>query len=131
MTRPEIEKAPQAVGAAREAGRLHSVAGKPGQGNTQSNRIKPKVTFIADGRDPVTVRGRQAQTLTLLVERGPRGFTSGEASPMGWARRTSHYVHCLRMLGVQIETRREAAGDGSRIGRYTLTTPLRLVAGEG
>lgn len=131
MTGGHKEKASQAVGAAREADRLHFPTGKPDNRNTQSAHIKPEVTFIVEGGEPVTVRGRQAQTLSLLAERGPRGFTSGEASPLGWARRTSHYIHCLRELGVQIETRREAAGDGSRIGRYTLSTPLRLVGGEG
>lgn len=130
MTPPEHEKAPQAVGAAREAGRLRFPEGKPEDRNTQPAHIKPEVTFIVEGGEPVTVRGRQAQTLALLAERGPRGFTSGEASPLGWARRTSHYIHCLRELGVQIETRRESAGDGSRIGRYALSAPLRLVLGE-
>lgn len=91
---------------------------------TQAFRIAP------DG-DQMAVRGREAQTLRLLVEKGPRGFTSGEASPLHWARRTSQYVHKLRRLGVDVATVREQVGD-ARIGRYILNSPVVLLPdGEG
>ena len=77
---------------------------------------------------PLTVYGRMAQTLALLVSTGPQGFTSGEASPLGWARRTSHYVLKLRELGVPITTTREQAGD-ARVGRYSLAGPVLIVQG--
>ena len=75
---------------------------------------------------PIVVSGRVAQTLLLLIETGGRGFTSGEASPYRWARRTSHYVFVLRSLGVHIDTLRELAGD-VRIGRYILRSRVTLV----
>lgn len=74
----------------------------------------------------VTVAGREAQTLDLLLATGPRGFTSGEASPLGWARRTSAYVHKLRRLGIPILTVWETVGD-ARVGRYVLAAGLLVV----
>jgi len=67
--------------------------------------------------------GRQAQTMRLLLDVGEHGFTSGEASPLGWARRTSEYISQLRALGVPIETIWENVPDGTRIGRYRLSEP--------
>lgn len=77
--------------------------------------------------DPITFTGREAQTLALLLAKGPAGFTSGEASPLGWARRTSHYVMKLRRAGVPVLTTRERAGDAT-VGRYTLAGPMYLSA---
>jgi hypothetical protein len=79
----------------------------------------------ADG-EPLTVGGREAQTLALLVSVGPSGFTSGEASPLGWARRTSHYVRKLRLAGVPIATTRERIGDAT-VGRYALAATVHLI----
>lgn len=76
----------------------------------------------------LTVGGRLAQTLALLIQCGNRGVTAGEASPLGWARRTSHYVHGLRQLGFPILTQWEEAGD-ARVGRYVLAAPVAVVAG--
>ena len=73
------------------------------------------------------VTGRSAQTLGLLLKVGPAGFTSGEASPLHWARRTSHYIRELRLLGVAIVTLREPAGDAV-IGRYVLAGRVIVVA---
>ena len=78
----------------------------------------------------LTVKGRLAQTLLLLIQRGNRGFTAGEASHLGWARRTSHYVHELRQLGFPILTEWEEAGD-ARVGRYILGGPVAVVAKGG
>jgi hypothetical protein len=74
------------------------------------------------------VNGREAQTLALLLERGPEGLTSGEASPLGWARRTSGYIHRLRRRGLAIVTASELTGDGARVGRYILAEPVVVVA---
>ncbi len=90
-----------------------------------------KVTFrLGLGAEVFAVTGRIAETLRLLVRMGSQGFTSGEASPLRWARRTSHYVMCLRDLGVEIETRRERAGDAT-IGRYVLISVVVIVSDEG
>ena len=87
-----------------------------------------KARVLPHGR-PVTVKGREAQTLRLLIRNGPAGFTSGEASPMGWARRTSHYVWKLRAAGFPVATTREETPDGCRVGRYSLMAPVVIVAG--
>jgi hypothetical protein len=80
----------------------------------------PALTFrLPPDAVPITVTGRQAQTLAPLIQTGPQGFTSGEASPLGWAKRTSDYISKLRALGVPIETTWERVADAS-IGRYTL-----------
>jgi hypothetical protein len=76
-----------------------------------------------DTGEAFTLSGRPAQTLAELIRRGAAGATSGEFSPLGWARRTSHYVFELRAMGLDIETRFEAAGD-ARVGRYVLATPV-------
>lgn len=96
--------------------------------NNRGKRTLQRLTFrLTTEGDPLTVSGRMAQTLALLVKVGPSGFTSGEASPLGWARRTSHYVMQLRELGVSILTTRERVGDAV-IGRYCLTAPVYVVA---
>ena len=95
------------------------VGERPHPTQTQAFRIDP------DG-DQMAVIGRFALTLRLLVEAGSHGITSGEASPLGWARRTSHYVHILRRLGLDIATVWERAGD-ARIGRYILNSPVVLL----
>lgn len=92
----------------------------------QPGRAQDRLTFrLASDGERLTVFGRVAQTLRLLVEVGPHGFTSGEASPLGWARRTSHYVLRLRQAGVPISTTREPAGDAV-VGRYALAGPVHL-----
>lgn len=83
-----------------------------------------------DGQ-PVRLTGREAQTLRLLVHVGPAGFTSGETSPLGWARRTSHYVFRLRGYEFPIITTREPTPDGARVARYSLAAPVRIIAKGG
>jgi hypothetical protein len=68
-------------------------------------------------------KGRQAQTLRMLLDVGERGFTKGEASPFGWARNTGDYIFRLRKLGIPIDTISELLSDGTRIGRYRLAAP--------
>ena len=109
-----------------------SSRGVSGQGRRNDNPHRPMEQFTLSFRSPPdgpkqTVTGRVAQTLTLLVQTGPKGFTSGEASPLGWARRTSHYILKLRELGLEILTVWEKAGD-CRIGRYVLLTPVVVIA---
>lgn len=94
--------------------------------NTTAKAIKASLTVRLDDRT-LTVKGRLAQTLALLIQCGNKGFTSGEASLLGWARRTSHYVHELRQLGFPILTEWEEVGD-ARIGRYTLGGSVAVVA---
>nr|WP_314135727.1 hypothetical protein [uncultured Brevundimonas sp.] len=77
----------------------------------------------------MTVDGRDAQTLALLLTTGPCGFTSGEASRLGWARRTSAYVHKLRRLGLPILTEREKTADGAVVARYILAGAVAVVRG--
>ena len=93
---------------------------------------KPFLRVSWGERDANSARfeGREAQTLALLIDRGLRGFTSGDASALGWARRTSHYIFRLRAAGLDIETMREKVGDAV-IGRYTLRTAVTVIARHG
>jgi hypothetical protein len=98
-----------------------------GRSDHTTGRKADKVRLTVRLRgEVVAVRGRVAQTLALLIDTGARGFTSGEASPLGWARRTSHYVRQLRLSGFPIQTHWETAGD-ARVGRYVLTEALTVV----
>ena len=115
------------------AGERASGARDASQGATRSDHTtgntadKPRLTVcLPPSTDPITVEGREAQTLALLMRTGPRGFTSGEASPLGWARRTSAYVRKLRLAGVPILTTWETTDD-ARIGRYSLAGPVVVV----
>jgi hypothetical protein len=77
------------------------------------------------------LKGRPAQTLLELHRRGMSGATSGELSPLGWARRSSAYVFDLRRKGFEIETQYEEIGD-ALVGRYILLTALEVLpVGEG
>lgn len=89
---------------------------------------KPSLTFsLPPDTVPITVAGREAQTMRLLIQTGPQGFTSGEASPLRWARRTGAYVHKLRGVGVPILTTLESVGD-ARVGRYALAGPVVVLS---
>lgn len=109
--------------ASRGGGRPDHNSGRSPDKGAMTFRLPP------DG-EPVTVDGREAQTLALLVTTGPRGFTSGEASPLGWARRTSAYVHKLRRLGLPVATVREKTPDGATVARYTLAGPVVVTPRE-
>ena len=92
--------------------------------------VKPNVTVrLADGA-VLSVQGREAQTLSLLIRKGPAGLTSGEASGYGWARRTSAYIRKLRLAGVPIVTASERVLD-ARIGRYYLVGSVSVVSEGG
>jgi len=115
---------PAAGGTADGVGDV-SRAARRSDNTTTAKHDKARLTVRLDDRT-LTVQGRMAQTLALLIQTENRGFTSGEASPLGWARRTSHYVRELRQLGFQILTQWEEAGD-ARVGRYVLTTPVVVI----
>lgn len=131
MTGPRHEKTPKAVAAAKGAGGLLSREGMPTKGSALARKGKPEVHFSGSDGVPLTVRGRLAQTLTLLIEKGRQGFTSGDASTFGWARRTSAYIARLRALGLAIDTLWEKTADGCRIGRYVLAQPVLILEGRG
>lgn len=80
-----------------------------------------------DAAITATFTGRKAQTLALLLAVGPLGFTSDDASLLGWARRTSQYVHKLRAAGLDIATTWETVADGARVGRYSLGSKVQVV----
>jgi hypothetical protein len=101
---------------------------KPEENARKVVRTRPYLKVRVVGLDRMClVHGRLAQTLWLLRDARPKGLTSGDASPLGWARRTSHYVFKLRALGLDIATTRELISDGARIGRYRLKTPLDVI----
>jgi hypothetical protein len=93
--------------------------------NSTSAQRKLMIRVRVRGRT-MTLTGREAQTLGLLILRSERGLTSGEASPLGWARRTAAYIHRLRRLGFRVTTTREPAGDAS-VARYRLAEPVEVL----
>lgn len=107
-----------------------------GRSSKQQNTVKvaqPKAmlkVYRAADNASMTFHGREAQTLGLLIQLGSHGVTSGEASPLGWARRTSAYIANLRGAGVNISTTREPAS-GAMVGRYMLLDNLSVVASAG
>lgn len=131
MTRrdcPETVKGLTTGGAVNEAPNTAFLRGKHFSHNMLMHPVKPFLIIRLGGR-ALEVKGRAAQTLALLIKAGATGFTSGEASPLGWARRTSAYIKHLRDLGVSIVTQYEKAGD-ARIGRYILMEPVVVLRGE-
>jgi hypothetical protein len=120
-----------AAAATADGVRQSSLRREPSR-NTPNQGRKPSLTVrVWPGGQRVHVEGREAQTLTLLLTTGARGFTSGEASPLGWARRTSAYIFKLRRRGLPIATAREATSDGARVARYTLAGPVVTVTEGG
>ena len=125
------EKRRPAAGSNR-GGPSGNVSGQGRANNNANSRARQfRLTFrvLPDGPQ-VTVTGRVAQTLALLLKTGPKGFTTGEASPLGWARRTSHYILELRRRDLLILTVLESAGD-CRIGRYILKSRVSVVTDGG
>lgn len=121
-----------AAGARADGARNASLGGARSEDSTARKSGKPALTVWLDAvAAPVTVHGREAQTLALLIQKGAAGFTSGEASPLGWARRTSHYIFKLRGLGFPIVTAREPTPDGSVVARYSLAGRVCVVSKGG
>lgn len=118
------KKSPAVASTTDRARGLSSASRQPHYTTPKLKRHKLTVRFQ---EALIVVEGRAAQTLLLLKQKGSRGFTSGEASTLGWAKRTSHYIHQLRKLGFQIVTVREKEGDVT-IGRYVLMQRVVIVA---
>ena len=100
------------------------------QNSSQPNRVRPWIE-VSWGSDQVRFDGREAQTLVLLLQYGAAGFTSGQASSLGWARRTSAYIHKLRKAGLKIHTAMQTLPCGATVGAYSLVTTVTVVARHG
>jgi hypothetical protein len=103
-------------------------AGK--QNKTKSIKTLPWIE-VSWGSNVVRFIGRDAQTLALLLHYGAAGFTSGQASSLGWARRTSGYIFKLRKAGLDIHTAPQTLPCGTSVGRYTLRTAVTVIARHG
>jgi hypothetical protein len=114
-----------------DGARNASLGGARSEDTTGRKACKHTLTVqLFDGR-VLTVRGREAQTLALLIQQGARGFTSGEASPLGWARRTSAYIFKLRKAGLDIYTGTQKLPCGTNVGVYILRTVVTVIARHG
>jgi len=85
-------------------------------------RTPHQFRFMLDNSPQFVVSGRVAETLTLLIRRGPKGVAAFDF-PGGPAFRLAAYVHSLRELGLVIETKREAHAGGTH-GRYVLRSQV-------
>ena len=131
MSSPQNEMNPAATAMANGVRGAYLV-GKQTPSTTTSKLGKPKLWVRLGEHGPdFLVDGREAQTLALLMTKGAAGFTSGEASGYGWARRTSAYIHKLRRLGIPITADRETTADGAVIARYSLAGPVTLLEQGG
>ena len=85
---------------------------------------KEKLRAIRDDGGPIVIAtGQTAKALRALVLAGKSGVTALEVA--GWAYRFAAYCHCLRKLGLDIETIREDH-EGGWHGRHVLHTLVRL-----
>ena len=119
--------------------------GNPGAGGTGASKVRLPQQQNSSNPTPtrpwleaswgagmqIRFHGREAQTLALLLRKDKRGFTSGQASSLGWARRTSAYVFKLRAAGLLITTIPTTIAGGVTVGRYVLTTQVQVVARYG
>lgn len=121
----EITRAP-GTGRTVRGGGIYTPGGEGTQGTNQDESHKVLTAEFLPNGPRIVVRGREAQTLALLIERDSRGFTPAEASTFRWARRTSSYVFRLRRRGVMIATLIEIE-DGVRVGRYVLAGRMRVL----
>lgn len=69
--------------------------------------------------------GREAETISALVNAGASGITSLETFRAGWAVRLAAYIRELRKMGVPIRTTREPH-DGGNHGRYILENHVEI-----
>lgn len=128
--KPKADKSGVGEGATSpNASRVNRTQRKAARPEPKLQRIKVQITIRRpDSAQVLTIKGRDAQTLLFLLERGPIGATSGEFSAMGWGRRTSAYVFNLRRKGLEIETQYEEIGDAV-VGRYILRTAIEILPG--
>lgn len=126
--KPKAKKSGVGEGATSpNASRVNRTQRKAALPQPKLQRIKVQIKIRRlDSGQALTVKGRDAQTILFLLERGPIGATSGEFSAMGWGRRTSAYVFNLRRRGLEIETQYEEIGDAF-VGRYILRTAIDVL----
>jgi len=89
-------------------------------------RAYPIVRFCLAANDntPAMVRGRNAETLLMLHEKGLRGLTAYDFAG-GPPFRLGAYIANLRSLGLSIETLRDEHDCGWH-ARYVLQTPVTV-----
>ena len=88
------------------------------------SRYTIRARVLPDGA-PMTIVGRDADTLEKLIDAGPRGLTPIEYPAPRW----SHYVFKLRRAGIVIETIDESHG-GTFSGthaRYVLRSEVEIL----
>jgi hypothetical protein len=78
-----------------------------------------------DTDETLKLKGREAWTLTSLIEAGERGLTPLDRPAPRW----SGYVYALRKRGLAIETvdERHSGPYPGAHGRYILRTPLTVL----
>lgn len=90
-----------------------------------SNDVVELLVQRLDIGETLRVKGREAWTLSCLLETGQRGVIPLERPAPRW----SAYVHSLRKRGLVIDTIDEhhAGPFPGAHGRYVLRTPLRVL----
>jgi hypothetical protein len=84
-------------------------------------------TFVLDGsKKTIKLKGRNAQALRALVDKGIKGITALEMS--SWALRLGAYIHNIREMGLRdfIITERENHQYGWH-GRYILIISITII----
>lgn len=89
----------------------------------RSHKLMMHARVLPDGK-PFVVTGREAETLSALVERGERGV-SGWDFPGGPPYRLSAYIFDLRRFGIPIRMVWEQHS-GGRHGRFILAGAVEL-----
>ncbi len=88
-------------------------------------RLTAVARILPDG-NPFTVRGQEARTLLLLVEKGATGVVAYDFRGGPPFRLPAYTWSLMRKHGLVIETQREKH-DGGWHGRFVLHTPVQIV----
>jgi hypothetical protein len=94
---------------------------------TRRVRGLPIVAVTREDGSRVTVRGRDAETMLKLVEKGPRGVSAYDFAG-GPPFRLAAYVKSLRNVGIAIRTDREDHDCGWH-GVFVLESRVRIESG--
>lgn len=99
--------------------------------NSGRARTRMRVQILDKGEplgSPITVLGRDAWALRVLIEAGKRGFSSIDKP----APRTAHYIFKLRKFGFAIETITEMHGGAypGHHARYVLHSNVAILEGQ-